>query len=536
MGLHYLLLVFFLEVVSLVGADSVNSSNLNQPALPKPVARNSGVTSILRISNDAAKKGTDERMGLSPALEKMKSSITSAKGIPTELQGWMKRRKSDYVFKRLGLTKAGHTLFDSPKFVSWVQYTDDLSANNPTNEMFAISTLTRYYGDKELLKLLKIAKMNPSFEKLAAKLEAQQIQYWIAIRKDPDAVFDVLRIEMGFSNLFGQPVFAVWAKYVDDLNAKYTNKPASMIPTLKKHFSDYNLFRLTEAAKDVERTKGLATKVQTEWLQTWLQNRKSPDKALNDLRVEIGVDTIQRNPLFNIWTTYMRDYAVRYPEEKTTMVASFTKTFGDAGATTIIDVMKTKDITKNIAAELGSAQLRVWLMSGKSTDEVFKLLTIDKSFDILQDKWLLNTWLSYMNVFFKETPNKMNTAFNALRAHHSDRPLNIILNEANKFSSMESIAKKFQEDMILGYIAKNEPPREVFRLLGLDRVGDSILTTPLFQSWMKFVEDFNKRNPTQHTSWVNIIRMEYKWGAVDRMIVMARQNPRTADITTKLET
>ncbi|KAG2789508.1 hypothetical protein PC129_g13138 [Phytophthora cactorum] len=63
------------------------------------------------------------------------------------------------------------------------------------------------------------------------------MQHWVAIRKDPDEVFHLLKLDKVWESL-SDPKFAAWAKYVDDLNAKLREKPVSMIPTLRKFFTD----------------------------------------------------------------------------------------------------------------------------------------------------------------------------------------------------------------------------------------------------------------------------------------------------------
>ncbi|OWZ14608.1 RxLR effector protein [Phytophthora megakarya] len=107
-----------------------------------------------------------------------------SKGVPEKLQKWLQDETPvDTVFKGLHLdvNNAGKGLFDNPHFAAWVEYADTLSVKIP--EMSAISSLTRRFGDGRLYNFIQRAKMNPSTENLAKKLETKQIQHWLAVGK-----------------------------------------------------------------------------------------------------------------------------------------------------------------------------------------------------------------------------------------------------------------------------------------------------------------------------------------------------------------
>ncbi|OWZ20168.1 Avirulence (Avh) protein [Phytophthora megakarya] len=143
----------------------------------------------------------------------------------------------------------------------------------------------------------------------------------------------------------------------------------------------------------------------------------------------------------------------------------------------------------------------MWLDSGKSTNDVFKLLKLDQ--DVInysfRDKIVLSTWVSYLDLFITKHPDNTVALFLAVEAHLKDRPLNEFLNMIKKFSSMESFATTIQKNKIPSYLVRNESPRNVFTLLSLADEGDDILGT-LFKMWMKYVKDFNKRNPRKRRS------------------------------------
>ncbi|KAF1790983.1 hypothetical protein GQ600_6022 [Phytophthora cactorum] len=87
----------------------------------------------------------------------------------------------------------------------------------------------------------------------------------------------------------------------------------------------------------------------------------------------------------------------------------------------------------------------------------------------------------------------MSTLFSTLETRFSDRPMLQILEAAKTFPSMESVATKMQKEKIQSIFATKASPNEAFKLLGLDNVGDSVLSNPLFMEWMNYVKHGENR-------------------------------------------
>ncbi|KAG6963132.1 hypothetical protein JG688_00008282 [Phytophthora aleatoria] len=365
------------------------------------------------------------------------------------------------------LTKAGSRLFYDSQFPTWLQYVDDLNAKTSQKGTSAISALTAQYGDDALYKMIEEAKIISPTKDLATKLQADQVQHWVAIRKDSDEVFHLFKLDKVKRNILSNPEFTAWVKYVDDVNTKHPEEPVSMIPTLRKYFNDDTLLELTARAKRTEQTKSIATKVEDDLLQVWLGSRKTPDEALVELGLGRTTNDILENPLFNTLTKYLDAYNERYPDKKPA---------------------KSTDATKNIATKLESAQLEMWQNTGKSADDIFELLNLRETRHDFSHNPLLRTWVSYMNVIVTENPNKMSTLFSTLETRFRDRPMLQILEAAKTFPSMESVATKMQKEKIQSIFATKASPNEAFKLLELDNVGDSVLSKPLFMEWMNYRE------------------------------------------------
>ncbi|KAE9359091.1 hypothetical protein PR003_g953 [Phytophthora rubi] len=480
MGLLWLMILALLAFFAPIGT----GTSVTGPTLPTwtgvHTASESDIsaTRFLRTSaavdddDDVIDGGGEERAGLSvPITEKAKMLFSSSKVTPERLQKWLAEGKpAATVFARMRLDKEKYWLLYLPQFTDWLRYVDDLSAKNPTKGTSAFSTLTSHYGDAALYKMIEEAAKFAGTKDLATKLQKELMQHWIATAKSPDDVFHAMNLDKAKQNILSNPEFTAWAKYVDDFNAKYPENPALMAPVLS--------------------------------------NRKTPDDALVELGLGRTVDTLMGSPLFNTWLKYTNAYSTKYPQEKSTVIEALTRTFGELNVAMMLQKAKTKDATRSIAKQLESAQLEMWLTGEKSVDDVHNLLGFGLKSDFTGNP-LLNTLVSYMDRVVKENPGQATTLLATLETRFKDKALNQFLRAAMKFPSMEKAAVAIQTEKIQEYLATDQSPQKVFMWLDLDNVGDKLLSDPLFTKWMKYVKDFNQKNPKHQESWFTPIRSEY---------------------------
>ncbi|OWZ00742.1 RxLR effector protein [Phytophthora megakarya] len=300
-----------------------------------------------------------------------------------------------------------------------------------------------------------------------------------------------------------------------------------MYSTLTKYFKDDDLFIMTGVAKMLGKSKPMARKMEDDWFQGALQNHKTPHKAFQGLRLGENFDAnvILQSDLVDVWIKYLEAFNKRFPHEKTTMLETFMKSFGDTEVRKMIETAEKQGWPRNLAAELESTQLKLWLGSEKTIDNVFKLLQLNKNAvsSRVRDVPYFNTWVSYIDNYIKAKPEE--------KLRFKDGLLNTILNKVKNYPSMESTATSIQMDVMAKYLANNESPRVVFQIFGLEREGNNILGSPFFQSWMRYLEIFNKRNPTQQESWFNSLHMNREFGMIEK----AMENPSTVQMAKRVE-
>ncbi|KAL3670883.1 hypothetical protein V7S43_004068 [Phytophthora oleae] len=136
-----------------------------------------------------------------------------------------------------------------------------------------------------------------------------------------------------------------------------------MIPTLRKFYSDEDLFKIAEAAKSV-----------AELDQSWVNDKQTPAKVLAELRLEATTKTLE-SPLFDVLAKFTDTYNLKFPQTKTTMIETFTHTFGDEQVARMLGAVKANDwkakkIATELEAYLSTILNRIQLFSGYEVDEL----------------------------------------------------------------------------------------------------------------------------------------------------------------------
>nr|QMU24873.1 PaRXLR49 [Phytophthora agathidicida] len=256
---------------------------------------------FLRLHED-----NEERAGCaSTIIEKGKTLVASSNISPETIQGWLNKKKSiDNVFIRLKLTNVGDTLFENPRFLTWLNYADDFGATYG-KETSTIATLAAHYSDDALTKMFVAAQKVESTEGIAARSEAAQMQRGLAGRKSPDDIFTSLKLEKMGDEVLANPLFNTWNTYLQIFRKKNPADKASIFKTLAAHYGDDTISKMIEAAKKVKTTAGVAKNLEATQLQQWWMNKYTPDDVLVLLKLDKAADKVLENPQLNTWTNYM---------------------------------------------------------------------------------------------------------------------------------------------------------------------------------------------------------------------------------------
>ncbi|ETL85002.1 hypothetical protein L917_15326 [Phytophthora nicotianae] len=298
-----------------------------------------------------------------------------------QLKWWQLRKKSpNDVFTKLKLQQAGTNLFESPGFSKWVTYVTKNSNEAP--EMAIFSTLAFHYSDDALARILLTAKETDSTKDLATKLEGLQLKSWADAGKTPDNVFKFLSLEKAGTKAFANPQFARWTDFISQ--SKTQNADMAMYITLGTHYSDEALAKMFAAAKEVESTKTLATRMEGIQLTNWVHAEKSPDYVFKTLALDkMGAKGFE-NPQFARWTEFITKANTKDPEAA--VYATLGAHYSDEALAKMLAAGIKVESTENLAANLRILQFKEWVSQGKTPESVNAMLGLATNTDDLTKK------------------------------------------------------------------------------------------------------------------------------------------------------
>ncbi|KUF97580.1 hypothetical protein AM588_10007973 [Phytophthora nicotianae] len=237
---------------------------------------------------------------------------------------------------------------------------------------------------------------------------------------------------------------------------------------------------------------------------------------------------------------YLKLFNEANPTKKTTLVATLTAHYGNQGLAKIIEAGQQVPKTARMANRLQTEQVQLWMGQGKTPEQVFGLLKLNKFWPL---SWIssdlfnrpgLATWVKYLDDFNDANPDKKTTLISILSSRYSDKALANMLIQANKAQSTSSIAKRIQAEQTQLWLKHGKKPEDIFTMLQLEKAGDTLFENPLFSAWIKYADDFRLLYDTDLATMSTLIS-HYSDEAVAKMITKAHGNPKTKNIAERLE-
>ncbi|KAH7469378.1 RxLR effector protein PSR2 [Phytophthora ramorum] len=290
-----------------------------------------------------------------------------------------------------------------------------------------------------------------------------------------------------------------------------------------------------KAIPGVEAIKNVfSKKVTLENLLAYADKKKPSDYIFKKLNLnKVDSKLLFDNSDFNVWVAYVRLIDPRHAEAA--MITSLTARYGDEALAKMIQAASTVDKTKTLAKLLEAKQLEGWKTMGLSNNGVFKLLQLNRGVDNLLVNPNLSIWVKYMNYLGKNGHDDEAVMIKTFMAHYSDKALSQMLTTAKKVPDTKVVATKLQTELLGAWQTSKKTPEDVFKLLQLDKAVDGILTNPMLRTWMKYMDDFNLKNPDKETTVIKTFMTHYSDDTLAPMLMMAKKVPATNSIATKLQ-
>lgn len=587
---HWVVLVTVGAVLVNADANFASDSKLSLRSDPSDVYLNR----FLRVHSP----DDEERAGVSVSILEKAKALFGPAVVPPKLMQWLSKGKpADQVFVRLGLNKAKDQLFEAPKFLLWAKYVDTLSSEAPTKGISMIPTLTAQYGDEALTQMIIAAKSmtNSETKKVASRMQSQQIFNWVERKKAPDDVFNWFKLNKAGDDLLSSPNFATWNNYLRLFNQEHPDLETTLLAVLTKSYGEAGVAKILQQAMKVPETAATARRLDTDLVQRWLTSGKSTDEVFALLNLNTAGDKLFSNPLLVTWTKYMNAFNQKHPDRKASLAATLAKHYGDEGvsamlksgdvskilantksvdklfdnrqflvwlefvedprrtrmATSLMTSLTTKygdealikvieaamkvDSTKLVATKLQAQQFKHWAAIGKSPDDVFKLFSLNKagdSLDNLLSSPRLETWKTYLKVYNQQNPKEQTSLVAAMSKSYGDEAVLKMLESAK--GGRRSAVKRLESEQMQRWMTM--APDEVFKALNLDTAAEKMFGSSPLNAWGKYAASFNAANPDKKTSLIGVLTTSYGDDGVVALLAAAKKVPGSEAVATRLQT
>ncbi|GMF57810.1 unnamed protein product [Phytophthora fragariaefolia] len=312
-----------------------------------------------------------------------------------------KETKLRDAFTALNVDKVTNNLLESKEWTLLVRYTKMTHKEDPEEALVSVMTF-KLSGDG-FSKMLANAMKDSNTKEVAKALEATQLKWWLKQDYSPQQILETQKLDKGVDAVLDGAPFAMWLKHLEAYNKKHL-RDGKMMPqtTLDIFTAKYGEEGFLKLLGQLDDSPG-ATKFQDEIVKNWMANPDHPLNMFKRLKLDEAGDGLLTNPLLSIWTKYMQEFNKEYKFAQTTMIQTFTKSYGDEKMATMIQAAMKVPETEQFAKNLQSAQFEQWMMQNKSPDDIYKkVLKLDSN-----DSPKADIWRAYHNAYEEKYPGKL---------------------------------------------------------------------------------------------------------------------------------
>ncbi|POM62231.1 Avirulence protein (Avh) [Phytophthora palmivora] len=408
---------------------------------------------------------------------------------------------------------------------------------------------TRFHGLLSTRKLVgggndeeRVSTSFPVAGKLADLLEtgaskiaqSTRIRAWLLRQISTDDVFNKLKLNMVGTKIFDDPKFITWVVYVTKVHKQ--NPEEIILSKLMTQFSPDTLAKMIAAAKKVSTTEGLAIMLQSQQRQVWLNAGKSTDDVFSLLKLDERGNKLFKSSQFSTWTSYVDAFNRKNPEEAVTIFSKLTKMYDDVTLSKMLEAAKKVPRMEAIVTKLQSQQIQAWIDAGASTDDVFKMLKLDKTGTNLFKNTQFTTWVSFVDAFNKNFPDDAVSIFAKLSKTYDDVTLSSMLESAKSVPTTKKIASYLQAQQNQHWLADGKSTDDIFKLLKLDIASLENLIDPRLSAWTSFMRAYNMAStPGQEASLVATMSKHYTELGLAQLLEAAKIVPQTEKIAKDLQ-
>ncbi|CAI5728959.1 unnamed protein product [Peronospora farinosa] len=400
-----------------------------------------------------------------------------------QMEYWLKKKKQSAhdVFELLGLTKAKNDLLDHPLFHYWSTYVERFNKEPSQEKMSVFDILMSEYknNDAALARLIVNAKKNKEnkeINKNAVALGEEQLNYWLRKGESVDEVFELLRLHTVEDSVLTNPVFNQWYFYFEMVNAKHGNKESVIDFLSSKKGTSFEGFMKDELEK------------------ANLETKSRVDELFVDLRLEQVGDGLFTDPLFMFWRACLEKFNAAHPKKsRTSVIQSLRTVYGDKGLVGLINAERKVTDSVKYASRLKNDLCATWLSDGKSLDDVFKFLDLNRAdYKLLEDP-SMKTFARFTQVVSMDRKELLLTREESFEENEIFRGTKF----ASSTGGLESTP--LEKALFRLWFTQKKHPEEVYKMyFGKDKLErilrdeGNLFEIPLFITFVKYSEGYSR--------------------------------------------
>uniref|UniRef100_H3H777 RxLR effector PexRD54 WY domain-containing protein n=2 Tax=Phytophthora ramorum TaxID=164328 RepID=H3H777_PHYRM len=232
----------------------------------------------------------------------------------------------------------------------------------------------------------------------------------------------------------------------------------------------------------------------------------------------------------------MNVYNNKHPGKQTNLFKTLTTKCKDKPLIKILEEAKKFPNLESTASKLQTEKIQSYLASKKSPDEVFTLLGLGDAWDNVIGNPLFKTWLNYVKKFDRENPGKKTDWYFTLHTSYMDNGVESMVNKGLQNPSTVKIAEKVQGGLLKRWLVNEVSPDHTFNwILRYPKTDEKLFADPRFETWAKYLSDFNQRYPDKKTNVINGLRTSYTNRSLLQMFEATKKVPGMEKLGTTLE-
>uniref|UniRef100_H3GQM6 RxLR effector protein n=1 Tax=Phytophthora ramorum TaxID=164328 RepID=H3GQM6_PHYRM len=303
-------------------------------------------------------------------------------------------------------------------------------------------------------------------------------------------LFKNLQVEKTGKELFQSAQFEKWATTVaKNFKKNPEQAPTSMASALVGHYGDEALAALLVTAKQDLKSRIVAIQLQKAQLQNWESAGKTGDDIFKLLKLNGKGENLFETPLAPVWMSYVTQLNKENPGE--VIFSSLKKLYSNEVLAKMIVGAKNSASTIVMADKLELLLLNRWLREGKTVDDIFTLLKLNKDGEKLLQSPMLRTWISYVRWQSKDPYGMILVK---LLTYYDEPSLAKILIAAQQDDKTSRLARKLEEVLLINWRSDGKTADDVFKLLLSNKDGGNVLENPMLRVWMAYLTKLDKEN------------------------------------------